>query len=124
VAKQTHPQAELDWATAEVAGGTLTVDLAGDAAAKWTKALADVLERLDRGGNAWGAIAVKRGRVVVDDVGAGAEADLRHLLEAGVVQVNADFAPPPAGERDGHSEVDDAMTATFRAFAPDAPDAA
>jgi hypothetical protein len=124
VAKQpTHPQAEIDWTTAAVSGGTLTVELAGDAVAKWTKALAEVIERLDRGGTAWGAIAVKRGHVVVDDVRAGAEADLRHLLEAGVAQVNADFAPPP-GQREGHSEVDDAMTAAFRAFAPDAVDAA
>ena len=54
---------------------------------------------------------------------AGAEEDLRHLLDGAVQQANADFAPAeePGGDAAG-SEADAAMTEAFRSFAEDAPE--
>ena len=49
--------------------------------------------------------------MTVEAVGAGAEEDLRHLLDGAVQQANADFAPEDAGRRRREpSEEDSAMT--------------
>jgi hypothetical protein len=119
--------AEIDWAAAEVSGATLTVGFAGEASKEWVARFDTVAERLGHGGG-WGAVKVKKKRVVVEDVADGAEGDLRHFLESVAQQVNADLAPEPSGEEedagdDGASEEDRRMTETFRSFAPgDAPD--
>jgi hypothetical protein len=121
VAKSEHPQASIDWASAEVRGGDLTVALAGEANAKWAERVQAVVERLERPGSAWGATKVTKAKVTVEAVGAGAEEDLRHLLDSAVQQANADFAPEEKDEDgDEASEADAAMTEAFRSFA-DAP---
>jgi hypothetical protein len=124
VAKNEHPQASIDWASAEVAGGGLTVPLAGEANAEWAERVQAVVERLDRPGSAWGAIEVTKAKVTVEAVGAGAEEDLRHLLDGAVQQANADFAAPEEGDPgDGElSEADSAMTEAFRSFAEEPSD--
>jgi len=122
VAKSEHPQASIDWASAEVAGGGLTVPLAGEANAEWAERVQAVVERLDRPGSAWGATKITDAEVTVEAVSAGAEEDLRHLLDGAVQQANADFAPDvqdDAGDR--VSEEDSAMTEAFRSFAADEP---
>jgi len=121
VAKSEHPQASIDWASAEVRGGDLTVALAGEANAKWAERVQAVVERLERPGSAWGATKVTKAKVTVEAVGAGAEEDLRHLLDSAVQQANADFAPEEKDDAgDEASEADAAMTEAFRSFA-DAP---
>jgi len=121
VAKSEHPQASIDWASAEVRGGDLTVALAGEANAKWAERVQAVVERLERPGSAWGATKVTKAKVTVEAVGAGAEEDLRHLLDSAVQQANADFAPEEKDDAgDDASEADAAMTEAFRSFA-DAP---
>ncbi len=112
--------AAIDWSTASVQDGDLTVDLAGDASKAWSERLQDVVERLDRPGRGWQSVKVTRKRVKVAAVAAGSEADLRHLLDSAAQQVNADFAEPdePDGDDEG-SEADRAMTEAFRAFAED-----
>jgi hypothetical protein len=118
VAKNEHPQASIDWASAEVEGGALTVALAGEPNAKWAERTQAILERLERPGSAWGAIEVTKAKVAVEAVSAGAEEDLRHLLDGAVQQANADFAPEEADDAgDGASEEDSAMTDAFRSFA-------
>ncbi len=58
--------------------------------------------------------------VRVEAVTAGAEDDLRHLLDGAVQQANADFAPAEEPDADAAgSEADAAMTDAFRAFAED-----
>jgi hypothetical protein len=121
VAKSEHPQASIDWASAEVRGGDLTVALAGEANAKWAERVQAVVERLERPGSAWGATKVTKAKVTVEAVGAGAEEDLRHLLDSAVQQANADFAPAEKDDADDEaSEADAAMTEAFQSFA-DAP---
>ncbi|HEX6620663.1 MAG TPA: hypothetical protein VF024_13440 [Solirubrobacteraceae bacterium] len=123
MAKNAHPQASIDWASAEVRGGDLTVALAGEANAEWAERVQAIVERLDRPGSAWGAAKVTKAKVTVEAVGAGAEEDLRHLLDGAVQQANADFAPEEeddAGE--GPSEADTAMAEAFRSFADEPSD--
>jgi hypothetical protein len=122
VAKSEHPQASIDWASAEVRGGELTVALVGEANAEWAERVQAVVERLDRPGSAWGATKVTKAKVTVEAVAAGAEEDLRHLLDGAVQQANADYAPEaPDGTGDEPSEKDSAMTEAFRSFAADEP---
>ena len=113
------PHGEIDWTTASVRDGRLTVGIGGEPGGEWSARVRDVVERLDRPGSAWGEIAVKTSTLRVNDVAEGAEADLRHLLESAVLQANAEFAPDDEdddGDDEG-SEQDRAMTAAFRAFA-------
>ena len=118
VAKNAHPQASIDWASAEVRGGDLTVALAGEANAEWAERVQAIVERLDRPGSAWGATKVTKAKVTVEAVGAGAEEDLRHLLDGAVQQANADYAPEEKDDAgDEPSEADAAMTEAFRSFA-------
>jgi hypothetical protein len=122
VAKNEHPQASIDWASAEVAGGDLTVPLAGEANAEWAERVQAVVDRLDRPGSAWGATKITDAGVTVEAVSAGAEEDLRHLLDGAVQQDNADFAPESQDDAgDEPSEADGAMTEAFRSFAQDEP---
>jgi len=114
MAKDDHPQASIDWASAAVKDGELTVALAGEPSTEWAQRAQAVLERLDPVGSS-GAVKVTKARIQVKAVTAGAEDDLRHLLEGAVQQANADFAPPE--ESHGElSEADSAMTEAFRSF--------
>ena len=123
MAKNEHPQASIDWASAEVRGGDLTVALAGEANAEWAKRVQAIVERLDRPGSGWGATKVTKAKVTVEAVGAGAEEDLRHLLDGAVQQANADYAPEVQDDAgDGPSEQDSAMTDAFRSFADEPSD--
>ncbi len=113
------PHGEIDWATAAVRDGRLTVEITGEPGKAWSERVEKIVERLDRPGSAWGETSVKEATVRVEDVGEGAEADLRHLLESAVLQANAEFAPgdEDSDDDDAGSEEDRAMTAAFRAFA-------
>jgi hypothetical protein len=118
------PRGEIDWATAAVREGRLTVEIAGEPGGPWSDRLEEIVARLDRSGSAWGATSVKGSTLRVEAVAEGAEADLRHLLESAVLQANAEFAPGDDDESDddGGSDEDRAMTAAFRAFATSAGD--
>ena len=122
MAKSEHPQASIDWASAEVKGGELTVALAGEPNAQWAQRVQAIVERLDRPGSAWGATKVTEATLTVEGVSTGAEEDLRHLLDGAVQQANADFAPEVRDDAgDEPSEEDSAMTEAFRSFAADEP---
>jgi hypothetical protein len=123
VAKNEHPQASIDWSSAEVRGGDLTVALAGEANAECAERVQAIVERLDRPSSGWGATKVTKARLTVEAVSAGAEEDLRLLLDGAVQQANADYAPEDEGAGgDGPSEGDAAMTEAFRAFADEPSD--
>jgi hypothetical protein len=126
VAKDDHPQASIDWASATVKNGDLTVALAGEPSGEWAQRVQAVLDRLDRSGSDWGATKVTKTGVQVKAVAAGAEDDLRHLLDSAVQQANADFAPADegggSGDGDELSEADSAMTDAFRSFSDATPD--
>jgi hypothetical protein len=108
----------IDWSTAEVDDGQLTVEVGGRHSKDWTERLEQVLEQLGRGGNRWGEIEVGKKKLRVDAVERGAEADLRHFLETAVLQANADAPPKASKTSDGErSDADQEMTDVFRSFA-------
>jgi hypothetical protein len=110
-------QREIDWTTAEVRDGNLTVDVGGKAKKDWARRFRAVVGRLGRVGHEWGEISIAKETITVTEVEPGSENDLRHLLEATVQQVNADLDESPApDEADGP---DEKMTEAFRDFAPD-----
>jgi hypothetical protein len=111
---------QIDWSSASVDDGQLTVAVAGEPSKEWTARVERVLDRLHSGGGGWGAIKVTKKKVTVDGVSAGSEAELRHLLESAVLQANADLAPEKEDEGDDErSPEDQQLTDAFRAFAPD-----
>lgn len=111
-------EVRIDWAEAAVDGGQLTAPLAGEPTKEWADRVARMIERLHSGGSDWGAIKVTKKTVTVADVTAGAEGDVRHLLESAVMQANADLAAPDDNGEDERSDEDAEMTEAFRAFAP------
>jgi hypothetical protein len=113
---------ELNWATATVKDGRLTVEVEGEIAPGWKQGFERTVTLLP--GGDWGEIQVKKQRVRVSGVTPGVEEKLRHHLESVVEQANADVRPPePDGdERDGEEEgglrgLDAEMTESFRSFA-------
>jgi hypothetical protein len=122
VAKDPHPHGELDWASASVKDGELSVDVAGTPNAEWTRALESIVERLYRPGSGWGEVKIAKATLRVASVSPGSEADLRHFLDSAVLQVNTNFAPDEEGEADddeGGPPEDREMTDVFRSFSSD-----
>jgi hypothetical protein len=109
----------IDWASADVTNGRLTVAYTEKASKDWTDRLQAVLERLAPRGSGWGSIEVKKRMLLIDAVQPGAEADLRHLLDSAFLQANAgtddDERADDAATR-SRSESDQELTDTFRAF--------
>lgn len=104
--------ATLDWSSASVDGGRLTVPVAGEVPTGWVKRVQHVIERLEKSGSGWGAVKVTKRQVQVDDVTADAAPDLHHVLESAVLQANADLRDDP-GPRE-RSEEDERLIETFR----------
>ena len=98
VAKNEHPQASIDWASAEVRGGDLDRRAGRRAEQRVGQARAGRRRAPRAAGSAWGATKVTKAAVTVEAVTAGAEEDLRHLLDGAVQQANADFAPDDEGD--------------------------
>ena len=116
-------EAALDWGSASVDEGQLTVPLIGDIPNGWTKRAKSVVDRLARAGSSWGAIQVTKKQLRVDAVSAGSEHDLHHFLESVVLQANAAFREEQEDvAEDGRSEQDQQMTDAFRALATDRAD--
>jgi hypothetical protein len=117
----------LDWSSAEVRHGKLSVGLRGGLPHGWKDSFRRTNTLL--GGGEWGKVKLKKGRVRVHDVARGSEDRLRHYLESVVLQANeasrrAGVAEPrdPAG--DGHrpdgerlDSEDRELTERFRSFA-------
>jgi hypothetical protein len=120
---------QLNWSTADVHNGKLSVSLDGDLPSGWGKSFVGVAQLLNRG--EWSHVKVKKSAVTVDDVAPGDEERLRHFLESAVQQANADHRPPPEPDSEPDAEddaADDAgggddpdadagMSERFRAFA-------
>jgi hypothetical protein len=116
----------LQWASAEVKDGTLTVGLEGEPPDGWNESFERTVTLLGRG--EWGEVALEDGTVQVSDVTPGSEEKLRHHIEAIVLQANAahDEDADEGEEADGAEKRDgpDAeMTDRFRAFGEDDDDA-
>jgi hypothetical protein len=114
----------IDWASAEVEEGHLTVPLTGTPPKGWKDSFARTATLL--GESRWSDVAVKKGRIRVRGLKPGEEEDLRFYLEGVVEQANAAHRPEQETGADTGAETsdDDApegpdaeMTARFRGFA-------
>ena len=117
----SHEPVAVDWPSAEVRERRLAVPLLHEPSREWVAELEGVLEQLAQPGHRWQTIKASRKRLKVEGVEPGAEADLHHLIESAVLEVNARSAADE--DDDGAAGAEDrAMTDAFRAFAPsDAP---
>ena len=109
----------IDWASADVKDGRLTVVFTKKPPKDWTNRLEAVIERLAQHETGWGAIEISKKKLRIDAVEPGAEADLHHLLDSALLQANAD-TDDGADDDDAtssRSERDQALTDAFRAFA-------
>jgi hypothetical protein len=119
----------LDWSTAEVEKGRLTVSLDGERDKAWKQRFEHAAALLAHG--EWGEIGIKKDRIRVDLPADGEEDRLRHFLEAAVLEANAGI--PDAEEEDHGTDHDEdrgegsaagserdhdaELTARFRSFA-------
>jgi hypothetical protein len=116
---------EIDWHTASVKDGTLTVKLTGAASKRWSEHFGAVVALLGAPHGAWQDTAVRKAGIEVKGVGEGAEEDVRHFLESVVLQVNVELRPedsameqaPSNAEENDQQAVDRKMSETFHAFA-------
>jgi hypothetical protein len=107
---------KLEWASAEVKDGTLTVGLESDPPKEWRRSFERTATLLGNGD--WGEIQLAKGAVRVARVTAGSEDKLRHHLEAIVAQANAANEEGETDEDGDEPEGPDAeMTERFKAFA-------
>lgn len=120
-------QRNIDWGTAEIEEGALTVELTGASSKAWKERFEGVLVLLDTPHSSWGEVRVNRKGIQVADVEQGRETELRHFLESIVMQVNSELPAPEQDTQDAEqdAEVDETaqadreLTAAFRAFADD-----
>jgi len=119
---------QIEWDSAQMHDGALTVGLTGTSSKPWSTRFEGVLALLDTPHKNWGDVKVTKRAVKVADVQPGSESELRHFLESVVLQANSDTAPGPAeqgldseagGEDEHHSDPDEQMAAAFRSFADD-----
>ena len=124
---------KLDWSSAEVSDGKLSVAVDGKLSSAWKGSFETVAHLLNRGD--WSEVKLKKGTVRVEDIRPGDEEKLRHFLESVVQQANADQRPREEqqqpdedddrdqGADEGKpSQPDEEMATRFRAFAERAGD--
>ncbi|HUA75081.1 MAG TPA: hypothetical protein VL988_10035 [Solirubrobacteraceae bacterium] len=112
----------IDWASADVHEGEVTLKLTGRPSKAWRERFEKVLGLLGSGGSGWGGVRLKKSTVTVEALQPQAEGELRHFLESVVAQTNAELPEEPGDEQDtaggSREEILDAeMTATLRSFA-------
>lgn len=110
-------QTQLDWSTAEVHDGTLTVTLDGKPPKEWIARFKTTVRLLAHG--SWEKVELKKGEIRVETVTAGDEDRVRHFLESAVLEANGALA---SDESDGDPDaaVDDDDDAASRQDGPDA----
>jgi hypothetical protein len=112
----------VDWRTAAVRERELSVAFEEPISAPERKHVKALVDRLERPGEPWGTITVKKDRLIVSKIAPGAEDDLRHFLESLLLEANA---AADEGSNDEHEQLDEhdrRMTDAFRAFAPEPSD--
>jgi hypothetical protein len=125
----------LDWSTAKVSDGKLTVSLDEKPSEEWTASFERTAELLDRG--TWAGVKLKKREVSVSQVEAGSEEKLRFFLESVVQEANAaqgsdeEDASAEEGREQASGEDEEAasehdpdteMTERFRGFAESGAD--
>ncbi|MGH2833771.1 MAG: hypothetical protein ACRDK2_13435 [Solirubrobacteraceae bacterium] len=110
----------IKWGSTQVEDGTVIVELTGPHSKIWGARFQSVLVLLDTPHSGWGEVRLTKKGIRIDELQAGAEEQLHHLLESVVMQVNVDT---DAEEHETDAEAKDEpdsdaqMAATFRGFA-------
>ncbi len=131
---ESSNEPRLDWSTAEVSDGRLTVALDGERPKGWKRSFETVAQLLTHGEGS--PVTLKKHEVRVSGLRPGDEEKVRHLLESVVQQANADHRPPEEEQRDedgedeetvpleeiGQSSPDAEMADRFRSFGTDDAD--
>jgi hypothetical protein len=124
----TMEQMQLDWSTAEVNDGTLTIALDGKPPKEWIARFNRTVHLLNQ--RSWEKVKLKKDAISVKTITAGDEDRLRHFLESVVLEANTVLAPDDSDNDadDDAEDNDDAastqdgpdveLTERFRAFAP------
>jgi hypothetical protein len=105
----------LDWSTAKVKDGTVTVELTEKPATQWVKHFDRTVKLLHRGN--WSEVKLKNKVIRLGVVAAGTEGEVRHFLESLVLEANTTIEPDQHASSDNGSEEDRVMTERLRAFA-------
>ena len=109
---------EIDWATASVKDGRLSVVLSGAPPKGFAAQLEHVIARLATSGHRWGEVSTGKRKLHVEDVESGAEDDLRHFLESALLQANAAVGSESDESPDAAEPgPDEQMASVFRSFA-------
>ncbi len=118
---------QLDWSSAEVSRGKLSVSLDGEPTKQWRASFERTVQLLDRG--TWADIELSKRMITVAAVEPGSEEKLRFFLDSAVQEANGEQPDENDDEeRDGdHDETepeadddpDREMTDRFRADAPE-----
>ena len=85
-------EVKLDWSSAEVQDGTLTVALEGKLEKGWKNAFARTTALLN--GGAWDEVKLKKGKVLVGAISPGDEDRVRQFLEGWFCRPTATSRPP------------------------------
>jgi hypothetical protein len=106
VSEQSN-EPRLDWSSAEVREGALTVGLEGEQPKGWKDSFKTVAHLLSHGESS--PVKLKKHEVRVDQLRPGDEEKVRHLLESIVQQANADHRPPEDEQDDSDQDEDDQL---------------
>jgi hypothetical protein len=120
-------QRNIDWGSANIEDGTLTVELTGASSKAWRQGFESILALLETPHSRWGEVHLNKKGIQVAEVQQGTETELRHFLESVVLQANSELPQPEGAQQDAEdrapineeAQVDRQMTAAFRAFADD-----
>ncbi len=112
----------IDWRSAQIEDGTLTVELTGSPSKPWKARFEGVVAMLDTPHSGWDRVRLTKHGLEIRGVQRGDESALRHFLESVLLQVNAETDPdtPPQEQLEHGQEppgADEEMAATFRGFA-------
>lgn len=108
---------QLDWSSAEVSQGKLTVSLDDKPTDEWRATFERTVRLLDRG--TWPEIELGKRKITVAGVEPGTEERLRFFLESAVQEANGE--QPAEDEEDGDGEAE-AERENDRGEAEDDPD--
>jgi hypothetical protein len=109
---------QLDWSSAEVSQGKLTVTLDGKPTDEWRVTFERTVQLLDRG--TWPGIELSKQKIKVAEVEPGTEERLRFFLESAVQEANGE--QPEDDEEDEDSEDEDSEDDEERDDSEEDPD--